>query len=97
MIVQEVEPPVEGGDALVQNVLKHRKLQEVHVEVDDVKLISSTSDLVQHDKLIRCVISNSGEAKGCGDARDEFPERAGVATGEQRDLMSLSDKFLRQP
>jgi hypothetical protein len=73
MVVHEVESPVKGSDAFLQNVLKHRELQEVHVEMNDVELIGPPSDFVQHDKLIRCVVTNSGKAKGFGDAWDELP------------------------
>jgi hypothetical protein len=66
----------------VEYVLKQRKLQKVDVEMDDVKVRGSTSDLVEHDQRARGVVPDTGKAECFGSHGQELRGRPRISSGK---------------
>ena len=79
MVVHQVEPAVQGREALVRQALKHRELQQVDVEVDEVELLCPTPHLVEHHESMSGMVADSGEPQAMRRARHELGCRFGVA------------------
>ena len=65
-------------DALVEHYLKHRKLQQVDMEVDDIEFRGPAPDMVKHDQCAGGMITNTGEAKCFWSHRQEPSGRLGI-------------------
>ena len=96
--VRHVEPTVHRGDALMVQILEHRVLKQVDVEVQDVELILAGVHVL--DELVV-----DGDPVGLARVeadrllahRRELQARVRIAAGEQRHLMALGDQLFRQP
>ena len=60
--IREVKPAVQGCQALVREILKGRELKKVNVEMDDIELMCTASDLIQHHHVARDEIADAQEA-----------------------------------
>src|SRR5262245_20404820 len=73
------------------------KMEVIHVEMDEIKLIGSLEDLFEHQGMAGqrfpagIVQSRSGRPD-----RHKMRERFGISAGKKRHLVALSDQFLCQ-
>lgn len=78
-------------------ILEHRILKQVNVEVQDVKFVRAAVHLMQHRQVTGGVIPVAKQAQALGRAGCELGRRLGVPAGEQRDFVTLADQFFCNP
>jgi hypothetical protein len=61
VVVWDIEPPMQSGQAFIRHVLKQHVLKQVDMEVYDVELIGVTPYLVEHHGMRGNVAADSGQ------------------------------------
>ena len=84
-----------GRNRSGRGVDSQRIVQNVHVKVQDVKLLGHPADFVEHDEMIRNGVCNVG-IKTKGALTAAFKSSGGdlVAAGEESHVVTLPDQFL---
>ena len=86
-----------GRDRAFDEVLHHREMQHVDMEVQHVELVGPSSHLLQHHEVIgQWVLDDRIEPQRDVAAADQLGGCSGIAAGEQGDVMSLTHQLLGQ-
>ena len=72
--VGQVEPAMQGRQALMRQILEEDMLQQVDMEMDDVELIGPGPDLIQHDEMAGDVVADAGKASPFGTQGTSFAD-----------------------
>jgi hypothetical protein len=75
MIIRQVEPSMQRGDASVLKALEQRVLEQIDMEMEDVEFVRALPHLVQHDQEMGRLVLDAGESEGRRDARHELRRR----------------------
>ena len=95
--VRQVEPAMQGGHRAMSRAGKQRQVQQVEVEVQDVERRSLPADPIQHHQVMRQRILHAGiEAQRDVGAGDQARGRFRIRSGEQRDIVSKLNQFVRE-
>src|SRR6476660_2221984 len=71
--IREVLAPVQRGHSAARDVPKQGEMELIDVKMQDVKLVGSLADAIEHQHIIRDRIAHAGvETKRLRDARNEI-------------------------
>ena len=95
--VRHVEAPVHRREALVVQVLEHRVLQQVDMEVQNVELVRPLVHVMQHREVARGMITIAEKTEAFRRAGCQLGRSLRIAAGEQGHVVALADQFLGDP
>src|SRR5262245_33105282 len=63
VVVWEIEPPMQSGNAFMSHILKQHVLKQVNMEVYDVEPIGVSPYLVEHHRMRGNVAADAGKTQ----------------------------------
>jgi hypothetical protein len=81
----------------MREIVKQGVRQQINVKMEDIEFVGPAPDLPQHREGASDMIANTGEPQALRRAGDQLRAGLRVRAGEQRDLMSLTDKLFGEP
>ena len=92
--VRRIESTVYGRHCAVGNSMNKRSVYEFDMEVQNIELVRSLSNLLQHDDMVwQRILCRRIEAKRQIAARYQLRGSFRISTGKQRHVMSLPNQF----
>jgi hypothetical protein len=86
---------MQSGNRSVRAGAKHRVLEQVDMEMQDIELLGALAHRFHHQQVIGNRVAHAGiETQGNFAAGHQLGRRARVAAGEKSHVVTLSDQLL---